>query len=132
MLDDLNSKINRYGLDNNIITINADMISYVHNKKVNCVIMPLTVFNYILTEEEQYKCLDNIGTYLNIGGILVAELLTKKIFSDLNENSDNTLKYVKKLNTTDGYYEYWHSTSLDIKTYFIEQRRVFKHFNKED
>ena len=131
MLDDLKSKVEMLNLEKKIVIVNADMITYIHNKKEKCVIMPLTVFNYILEDNKQDECLDNISRYLEKDGILIIELLTKKTFLDLTENSEGNLKYIKTFNITNGYYEYWRTTTLNNSTNRIEQRRVFKHFNKE-
>lgn len=132
MLDDLKFKVKEMGLEKNIIPIKADMITYVCDKKEKCVIMPLTVFNYILDDKEQEECLKNIGKYLERDGTLIIELLTKKTFLDLTENSESNLEYIKKIKTNYGYYEYWRTTTFDKNTNLIEQRRVFKHFNKEN
>lgn len=131
MLMDMKKKINEIGLEEKVKIINSDMITYTQEKKEDCVIMPLTVFNYIIDDKKQDECLHNVYKYLNKGGIVIIELLTKKTFEELeNDKYNNEFKYVKRLNTNDGYYEYWRKTKLNNKNNYIEQKRLFKHFNK--
>lgn len=130
MLMELQTKIKELNLEKQVKIVNADMITYTQDKKVNCVIMPLTVFNYIIDEEKQDECLANIHKYLNKNGILIIELLTKKTFQELERNkSDDEFKYIKRLNTQNGYYEYWRNTKFNKENNYIKQERIFKHFN---
>ena len=132
MLKKLKKKIQKLNLEKKIQVVNADMITYNQNKESNCVIMPLTVFNYIIDEEKQNECLSNIHKYLSKEGILIIELLTKETFKEIeNDKYGAEFKYIKKFETDDGYYEYWRKTKLNLKTNYIEQERLFKHFNKE-
>lgn len=131
MLMDMDKKIKKMGLEEQVKIVNRDMITYTQDKKVDCVIMPLTVFNYIIDEEKQDECLRNIYKYLNKNGIIILELLTKKTFKELENNKYNSeFKYIKRLETSDGYYEYWRKTKLNKQNDYIEQKRLFRHFNK--
>lgn len=131
MLNDLKNKIKKLHLEKNIRIVNANMITYTQDEKERCVIMPLTVFNYIIQDEDQQICLSNISKYLENGGILIIELLTKKTFMELHNNKYGTknFEFIKKLTTKDGYYEYWRKTSLDNLSNIIIQERLFKHYN---
>lgn len=102
--------------------VNADMITYNQNKESNCVIMPLTVFNYIIDEEKQNECLSNIHKYLSKEGILIIELLTKETFKEIeNDKYGAEFKYIKKFETDDGYYEYWRKTNRNCKLDFYNK-----------
>ncbi|OLA95145.1 MAG: hypothetical protein BHW64_00055 [Candidatus Melainabacteria bacterium LEY3_CP_29_8] len=86
MLKKLKKKIQKLNLEKQIQVVNADMITYNQNKESNCVIMPLTVFNYIIDEEKQNECLSNIHKYLSKEGILIIELLTKETFKEIEND----------------------------------------------
>ncbi len=132
MLMDLQNKTKELGLENKIKAVNADMITYTQDKKANCVIMPLTVFNYIIDEKQQDECLANVYKYLNKDGILIIELLTKKTFEELEKNEDRyEFKYVKRISINNDYYEYWRNTKFNQDTNYIEQKRLFKYFNEQ-
>ena len=81
---DENLKNNNIDVSKSVNIINANMIDYKHFEMAECIIMPLTVFNYILTDEEQNRCLKNISDSLKSGWKLVLELLTKNTFNEIN------------------------------------------------
>lgn len=97
MLSKLKNNLENTNVDvaKNVNIINANMIDYKHFEMAECVIMPLTVFNYILTNEEQNRCLKNISESLKYGGKLVLELLTKNTFREINESEE--YKYIKSI-----------------------------------
>ena len=133
MLENLHEQILKLNLEKQVQIINANMITYTQKELVDSVIMPLTVFNYIMDEKEQDECLFNVHKYLKDDGVLILELLTKKTFLELeSDKSNDKYKYIKKINVDDGYYEYWRRTRLDKETNYIKQKRLFKHFNKQE
>ena len=118
-------KINNTKIMNNIIVVNQDMITYKPEEKIECVIMPLTVFNYLIVDSDQEACLQNI--YNNIlvsGGKLIFELLTRKTFKELDIKNDNYcfIKNIKLDNNI--HYEYWRKTTINQN--IITQDRLFK------
>lgn len=118
-------KTNNSKVIDNIITINQDMINYKPVEKVECVIMPLTVFNYLIEDSEQEACLQNIyNDVLKSGGKLIFELLTQKTFKELDNKNDDYcfIKNIKIDNNT--YYEYWRKTNIDKN--IITQDRLLK------
>lgn len=120
-------KTNNSKVIDNIIAVHEDMITYKPEEKVECVIMPLTVFNYLINDKEQEDCLKNIYNNILInGGKLIFELLTQKTFKELdNKNADYCfIKNIKIDNNT--YYEYWRKTNIDKN--IITQDRLFKKF----
>ena len=121
------AKTNNSKVIDNIITVHKNMITYRPIEKVECVIMPLTVFNYLIEDKEQEDCLKNI--YNNIlvnGGKLIFELLTKRTFKELDNNTTEycLIKNIKVDNNT--YYEYWRKTNIGKN--IITQDRLFKKF----
>lgn len=118
---------NNRELIKNIILIHHDMISYKPLEKVKCVIMPLTVFNYLIDDNTQNACLQNIyNNVLISGGKLIFELLTKKTFMEL-DSQDNNYCFIKNIKiNSNNYYEYWRRTSIDKN--IITQDRLFKKF----
>lgn len=132
MLNNLENQVKKLKLENQVKIINANMIDYSQVNKEKCVIMPLTVFNYITDEKDQNTCLKNINSYLEANGNLILELLTKKTFMEVyNSKNPNKFIYVKNIDLNNGYYEYWRRTELDEQTMIITQERLFKFFNKE-
>ena len=115
----------------NIIIINQDMISYKPLEKVECVIMPLTVFNYLISDNDQEDCLNNIqDNILKIGGKLIFELLTQKTFRELN-CKDDKYHFIKNIKIDEEtYYEYWRKTNINKN--IITQDRLFKKFKNNE
>ncbi len=129
MLDKLQEKINSNDyLKSKIRIVKGDMCNYSDKKKYNCIFIPLTSFNYLLTREEQLSCLKTLQTNLSEDGIAIIELLSEKTFSDTN--SQEKLTFIKKIHVDDKkYYQYWRNTVLDMQERKITQRRVFKLFD---
>lgn len=129
MLDKLKENMDNSVINykNNIKIINSDMKKYKHYKPAECIIMPLTVFNYLLTDEEQKECINNISASLKSGGKLVMELLTMKTFQEINTSEE--YQFIKKIEIENGYYEYWRKTKLENN--IMQQNRMFKLFDND-
>ena len=69
MLNKLKSKINNdKKLVNHINPILANMCNYKSTQKFDSIIIPLTSFNYLLTEGEQRECINSIEYNLKDNG----------------------------------------------------------------
>ena len=103
------------------------MCKFFSNKKYDAIIIPLTSFNYLLTDEEQINCLSSIRNHLLDNGFAIIELLSKKTFLDTNSSED--WNYIKKIVASDNsYYDYYRNTILNIDERKISQRRLFKYY----
>lgn len=131
MLDKLWGKIkNDEVLKEKIKILNGDMCNFIGQLKYDCIIIPFTSFNYLLTQKEQLSCLNTVRDNLSNDGIAVIELLSERTFNDVN--SQKRLTYIKDIPIDDKYYyEYWRNTTLNIKERVINQKRVFKLFNNK-
>ena len=119
------AKTNNSKITEKIFIINQNMLTYKPIEKVECVIMPLTVFNYLIEDSDQEACLQNIyNNVLTTGGKLIFELLTQKTFKELNIK-DNNHCFIKNIKIDDKtYYEYWRKTNINEN--IITQDRLFK------
>ena len=114
MLGSLNKKIeNDRFLNSHIRPILDNMCGFVSNKKYDAIIIPLTSFNYLLTDYEQEKCLLSIKNNLLDDGFAIIELLSTKTFLDTNKSED--LIFIKRIKVNDySYYDYYRNTKLDL------------------
>lgn len=128
MLQTLKNKIkNDEFLSNHITPILANMCGYISNKKFDVILIPLTSFNYLLTDEEQEQCLLSVKNNLSDKGFAIIELLSKNTFLDTNQSNDFT--FIKRiLIDANSYYDYYRNTKLDLKNRKIYQRRLFKYY----
>jgi len=114
-------------LSKNVNPVLANMCNYNSKKKFDAIIVSLTSFNYLLTQEEQIECLISIKNNLKANGFAIIELLSEKTFLDTNENSH--YKFIKRLPINDmEYYDYYRITKLNLKNRSITQNRLFKHY----
>jgi SAM-dependent methyltransferase len=130
MLEKLKNKIiNNPKLINNIEIVHADMATYCSNEKFDCIIIPLTSFNYLTTLNQQKNCIENISNNLKENGIVILELLSPNTFL---EGVTNNMHFIKKIEyESDKYYEYWRNTHINVSNGEISQNRLFKLFNSD-
>lgn len=128
MLNKMKNKIqNDETLREYINPVLANMCGYLSTKKFNAILIPLTSFNYLLTEQEQEQCLLAIKNNLLDNGFAIVELLSKKTFLDTNSSDDFT--FIKRIGVNDrSYYDYYRKTTLDLENRKIYQRRLFKYY----
>lgn len=128
MLQSLKNKIkNDKFLSSHINPILANMCTYTSNKKYDAIIIPLTSFNYLLTDHEQKQCLGSVKNNLLDNGFAIIELLSQNTFLDTNQSED--LAFIKRLKVDDSsYYDYYRKTILDLDNRKIYQRRLFKYY----
>lgn len=128
MLKTLKVKIqNDEFLKKHINPILGNMCEYVSQKKYDVILIPLTSFNYLLTEQEQEQCLVSVKNNLLDKGFAIIELLSKNTFSDTNKTEKFT--FIKRINVDDdSYYDYYRNTMLDLENRKIYQRRLFKYY----
>lgn len=128
MLSGLKNKIDGNELLSSHITpILANMCGYQSSQKFDAIIIPLTSFNYLMTEEEQIKCLSSVKNNLNENGFAIIELLSKNTFLDANKSEE--FEFVKKIyDSKNSFYEYYRTTKLDLANRKISQRRLFKYY----
>ena len=79
MLENLHEQILKLNLEKQVQIINANMITYTQKELVDSVIMPLTVFNYIMDEKEQDECLFNVHKYLKVIKVMINISILKKL-----------------------------------------------------
>ena len=128
MLNKLKTKIetDKY-LKSHIKPVLGNMCNYKTEIKFDAVIIPLTSFNYLLNEEDQQKCLNNVRDSLLEDGCAIVELLSKKTFLDTNKSDE--LSFIKRIKiNNNSYYDYYRTTKLDLNNRKIEQRRLFKYY----
>ncbi len=128
MLKKLDSKIkkDKY-LSSHIVPILGNMCSYVSDKKYDAILIPLTSFNYLLSDKEQEECLISVKNNLSENGFAIIELLSKNTF--LETNQSETLTYIKRIFADDiSYYDYYRCTNLELESRKISQRRLFKYY----
>lgn len=109
---------------NNIEIVHDDMVTYIHPKRVSAILIPFSTFNYLLSHDEQKKCIKTIAENLEEDGELVMELILKKAFHNITQ--DDELYLTKSINKKDYLYEYWTNTKYNQDTKIIEQVREFK------
>ena len=128
MLNELKNKIQYDAtLRKYINPVLGNMCGYLSTKKFNAILISLTSFNYLLTEEEQEQCLSAIKNNLLDNGFAIVELLSKKTFLETNNSDDFT--FIKKIRVNDNsYYDYYRKTTLDLENRKIYQRRLFKYY----
>lgn len=128
MLKTLKVKIqNDEFLKKHINPILGNMCEYVSQKKYDVILIPLTSFNYLLTEQEQEQCLVSVKNNLLDKGFAIIELLSKNTFLDTNKTEKFT--FIKRINVDDdSYYDYYRNTMLDLENRKIYQRRLFKYY----
>ena len=128
MLEKLKSKIeNNEYLREHIIPILGNMCSYISNKKYDTILIPLTSFNYLLSDIEQEQCLMSVKNNLIENGFAIIELLSQNTFLDANQSND--FVFIKRiLKNESSYYDYYRCTKLDLKNRKIYQRRLFKYY----
>ena len=126
MLNKLKNKIeNDDYLKEHIKPILGNMCSYNSDKKYDVILIPLTSFNYLLTDNEQEQCLLSVKNNLLDGGFAIIELLSKNTFFDTNQSED--FVFIKRISIDDNtYYDYYRNTKLDLENRKIYQRRLFK------
>ncbi len=126
MLESLKQKAKKMKL-RELKVINADMCDFFSKKKFSCVFMPLTTFNYLLTKDEQNRCLQGVHNNLRDEGIAVIELLSLKTFEISEE-----LKFVRNIKVNQKcYYQYFRKTDFDFSSREIKQKRIFKLFEND-
>ena len=114
-------------IQSNIHPVLNNMCGYQSEKQFDAIIIPLTSFNYLMTDKEQYQCLLTIKNNLKEEGFAVIELLSKNTFLDTNQSEDFT--YIKRIyESENSYYDYYRITKLDLESRKIEQRRLFKYY----
>lgn len=128
MLNELKNKIqDDETLRKYINPVLGNMCGYLSTKKFNAILISLTSFNYLLTEQEQEQCLLAIKNNLLDNGFAIVELLSKKTFLDTNNSDDFT--FIKRIRVNDNsYYNYYRKTTLDLENRKIYQRRLFKYY----
>ena len=131
MLEVLSDKIVKdANLNKKIKVILGNMCGYESGKQYDAVIIPLTSFNYLLTEEEQLDCLKSVKNNLKDNGYAIIELLSKNTYKDVS--SDDKYCYVKNINLgKDQYYKYYRKTNLNMAERKITQDRLFKLYDGE-
>ena len=128
MLEKLKDKIenNRY-LREHIKPILGNMCNYISNKKYDAILIPLTSFNYLLSENEQEQCLISVKNNLIENGFAIIELLSKNTFLDTNQSDD--FIFIKRIFINDiSYYDYYRYTKLELENRSIYQKRLFKYY----
>lgn len=128
MLENLKNKIqsNEY-LKSHINPILGNMCEYISTQKFNAILIPLTSFNYLLTDKEQEQCLLSVKNNLLKEGFAIIELLSKNTFLDTNKSDGFT--FIKRIQIDDNsYYDYYRNTILDLEKRKIYQRRLFKYY----
>lgn len=128
MLENLKNKIkNDKFLSNHINPILGNMCGYISDKKFDVILIPLTSFNYLLTDDEQEQCLLSVKNNLLDKGFAIIELLSKNTF--LETNQSEKFSFIKRIPIDDSsYYDYYRKTILDLETRKIYQRRLFKYY----
>lgn len=128
MLETLKKKIkNDRLLSSHIKPILGNMCGYNSNKKYDVVLIPLTSFNYLLTDDEQEQCLLSVKNNLLDKGFAIIELLSKNTFLDTNQSEEFT--FIKRIPIDDSsYYDYYRNTILDLENRKMHQRRLFKYY----
>ncbi len=126
MLEKLSKRIeNDSNLFQRINPILGNMCGYNSKKAYDAIIIPLTSFNYLLTEEDQILCLKSVFSNLKDDGFAIIELLSNNTYDDVELG--NKFRFVKKIKLSNNqYYEYYRSTSLDMKNRKITQKRLFQ------
>ncbi|MBQ6991495.1 MAG: class I SAM-dependent methyltransferase [Clostridia bacterium] len=123
MLKKLRDRLND-DIINNIEIVHDDMITYIHPKRVSSILIPFSTFNYLLSQDEQKRCIETIARNLEENGELVMELILKKAFHNITQ--DDELYLTKSINEKNYLYEYWTNTKYNQDTNIIEQLRQFK------
>ncbi len=128
MLGTLKDKIkNDDFLRKHINPILNNMCGYISNKKFDAIIIPLTSFNYLMTDDEQEQCLISIKNNLLDNGFAIIELLSQNTFLDTNQSEK--LTFIRRIIIDDNsYYDYYCNTILDLENRRIYQRRLFKYY----
>lgn len=131
MLETLSKRIeNDSNLLQHINPILGNMCGYNSGKEYDAIIIPLTSFNYLLTEEEQLLCLESVFNNLKADGFAIIELLSNNTYDDVI--LDDKFRFVKKINlSSNHYYEYYRNTTLDMESRKITQKRLFKQYEAE-
>jgi SAM-dependent methyltransferase len=131
MLDTLSKRISKDStLSSRINPILGNMCGYVSGKLYDAIIIPLTSFNYLLTEEEQISCLKSVFNNLKEGGFAIIELISNNTYDDVM--LDDKFRFVKKISLSENqYYEYYRDTYLDMENRKITQKRLFKLFESD-
>ena len=105
----------------------GNMCEYISTQKFNAILIPLTSFNYLLTDKEQEQCLLSVKNNLLKEGFAIIELLSKNTFLDTNKSDGFT--FIKRIRIDDNsYYDYYRNTILDLEKRKIYQRRLFKYY----
>ena len=128
MLGNLKNKIqsNEY-LKSHINPILGNMCEYVSTQKFNVILLPLTSFNYLLTDKEQEQCLLSVKNNLLSEGFAIIELLSRNTFLDTNKSDG--LTFIKKIKIDENsYYNYYRNTILNLEKRKIYQKRLFKYY----
>lgn len=128
MLEKLKAKVeNDKYLKKHINPILGNMCRYISDKEYDAILIPLTSFNYLLTENEQEQCLVSVREHLSKDGFAIIELLSENTFLDTNQSDD--FVFIKRISINDtSYYDYYRCTKLDIEERKIYQRRLFKYY----
>jgi len=131
MLEILSKKIEtNYNLFQRINPILGNMCDYNSEKLYDAIFIPLTSFNYLLTETDQILCLKSIFNNLKTDGFAIVELLSNNTYDDIV--LDDNFRFVRKIKLNNNqYYEYYRNTTLDMGNRKITQKRLFKLFENK-
>ena len=128
MLNGLKEKINKdINLKDKIKPVLGDMCDYKGSNLYDAIIIPLTSFNYLMTEKEQIDCLKTVENNLKKGGIALIELLSEKTFLEVNSSDDYVYISDIKINENQ-YYKYYRKTKLNLEKRDIRQDRLFEYY----
>lgn len=124
-LDKLSSEVRE-----RITFVQDDMVTYIH-KDAPCIMIPFSTFNYLLSKEEQERCISSISTSLKPGGQLIMELITMETFPEVLKTNETI--FIKKIEMDESNYcEYWRNTTYNEQTKIMIQNRIFKFFNENN
>lgn len=112
-----------------ISVVQADIVNLSFVEKKECILVPFTTFNYLLTDQQQETCLKNIASSLKKDGVAAFELITLNTYKEVGENT-SSFQFIERFPSQNGlYYLYYRKTVYNPDTKIIAQNRVFELYN---
>ena len=107
------------------------MRSFELKSKFPLILVPFSTFNYLLSIEDQKKCLESIKKHMEPNGLIVLDLLSYSMYPHWFNNDSILRKYKEKVNTDQHQIiQLWKRAEFDSSTQIIKEERYFKFYDR--